>query len=55
MFTEIGIIAASKAIGAFFEFLCTPEGQAQAREWREDREKLKSDISHVGQWFRSMR
>jgi hypothetical protein len=55
MFSEIAIVAASRAIGAFFEFLASPEGQLQAKEWREDRGKLKADISAAGAWFKSMK
>jgi hypothetical protein len=41
----------AKVVASVFEYLCTPEGQAQAKEWREDRAKMRADWEAITLWF----
>lgn len=51
MITEASIIAIANTIRVIFEYMLTPEGQAQAKEWREDRAKMKADWAAMTGWF----
>ena len=54
MFTQAVVLGALKTAEAFFNFLCTDQGQAQVAEWRNDRAKLAADFNGVLGWFKGL-
>jgi len=47
MIAEAVILAGCKAVESIFTFLCTPEGQATAKEWRENGDKAEAFFQRV--------
>jgi hypothetical protein len=54
MFTSAIIVSILKTVEAFFNFLCTEQGQLQVAEWRSDRAKLAEDFAGIAGWFKRL-
>ena len=52
--TQTIVLAALKTTESIFNFLCTPEGQAQVAEMRKDRDKFLADLHAFGEWFKKI-
>lgn len=54
IFTETAILAGCKAVESIFTFLCTPEGQLTAKEWRENTDKAEAFFQRVFAGFKPL-
>ena len=48
----IAIIAG--AVKSTFDFLCTPEGQAVCKQWREDGEAFRAGVGNLAGWVEAL-